>query len=305
MTAIRDFAAPRRIVVTTDFSDAAGAVWPQAFWMAERFGAAIDVLHVVAQDWTHLSAEAATMSGPSYSEWLLEGATAQMEDWIPTDIPEGVTVTSAVREHASTVGGVVAYLDEKPADVVMMATHGRGFLGRLFLGSVARRLISDGAVPMWCVHVGKGRPRATFETPERVLVATDFSHASREAFLAAVSFAREIGAQVTLAHVIHVELPPVLDQNGVSVFMADHELEPRLLERLDAFVTASGVSHPDQIELAVLEGKPAQSLAAYANDEADIGLIALARRGAHRHPFGMGSTTDRLLHDTKVPVLLF
>ena len=292
----------KRIVVTTDFSEASSAVWPQALWLARRYEVPIEIVHVVAQDWTHLVPEATGAAMPTRLDWLLDGAKAQLEMWMP-DV-EGVDVIRTAIENPSTVRGIVEHLEVNPADVLMIGTHGRGFLGRLVLGSVARRVIAESPVPVWCMHASKGLP-STFGTPKRVLLATDFSETSREALRRAIAFAREFGAEVTVAHSIHVELPPLLDTEGVSSFATDRDLEARLMERLDDFVTKTGVENPQSIELAVLEGRPGDTLARLAREQDDIGLIALARRGAHHHPFGVGSTVDRLLHETMVPVLLF
>jgi nucleotide-binding universal stress UspA family protein len=45
------------------------------------------------------------------------------------------------------------------ADVVVMGTHGHTWLGRLFLGSVAQRVITSSTVPVLTVRTARRAPR--------------------------------------------------------------------------------------------------------------------------------------------------
>ena len=60
---------------------------------------------------------------------------------------EGHTVTAEVRQGivADEVQKVAA---EQQVDVIAMATHGRGGLGRIFLGSVAERVLQEAERPL-------------------------------------------------------------------------------------------------------------------------------------------------------------
>jgi nucleotide-binding universal stress UspA family protein len=46
--------------------------------------------------------------------------------------------------------------DERQASLIAMATHGRGGLGRLLLGSVAQRVLNRARVPLLLIHPDQG-----------------------------------------------------------------------------------------------------------------------------------------------------
>lgn len=47
---------------------------------------------------------------------------------------------------------ILAYEEETKPDLVVMATHGRGDLNRLMIGSVAERVVQAGTVPVLMVR---------------------------------------------------------------------------------------------------------------------------------------------------------
>jgi nucleotide-binding universal stress UspA family protein len=53
-------------------------------------------------------------------------------------------------------GAVVAEAREWPADVIVMGTHGRGAIGRGFLGSVADHVIRRADCPVVTLRAGQG-----------------------------------------------------------------------------------------------------------------------------------------------------
>ena len=83
-----------------------------------------------------------------------------MRDWIHRFNeagPDGLRVTSrAVAGSPSTAIAAVAH--EEDADLIAMATHGRGGLGRLIMGSVADATLQETTVPVMLVRPSAARP---------------------------------------------------------------------------------------------------------------------------------------------------
>lgn len=93
----------------------------------------------------------------------------------------------------------------------------------------------------------------------RVLFPTDFSASAEEAGRVAGEMAREYGATL---HVVHV-VPPVTDPSGSA-------------ERLSK--AAGSMAWPGHVETALLSGRPAREIVAYARDKR-IDLIVLGTHG--------------------------
>jgi nucleotide-binding universal stress UspA family protein len=56
---------------------------------------------------------------------------------------------------------IVTIARQNDVDVIMLATHGRGGLDRLFMGSVADRVIQNAPCPLFVVPIPEERRPAT------------------------------------------------------------------------------------------------------------------------------------------------
>src|ERR1043166_2445038 len=111
------------------------------------------------------------------------------------------------------------------ADLVVMATHGRGAVGRLWLGSVADYCVRNLSVPVLLIH-----PQDETAEPEKpafhsILVGLDLSAESEAVLEPVIALARLTGGYVTLLHV----LEPVLGVMDPSVPFPV-PIDPGLLE---------------------------------------------------------------------------
>jgi nucleotide-binding universal stress UspA family protein len=137
-----------RILYATDFSPASRRAWPWAQALAERTGAAVDVLHVLLEvvpdrhvDPTFLAqaAERIRRDAQESAESLLESCGFP-RDRVRVHFGHGVEA-EAIAHWAASTG----------ADLIVMGTHGRTGLLRLALGSVARRVLHAAPCPVLTV----------------------------------------------------------------------------------------------------------------------------------------------------------
>lgn len=153
----------KTILLTTDGSELAQAAVPHALHLASTAGEAtivgVTVIDTVAQilaqaspsGWGYYgggiaveSAEAAVAAEREEAEGTLAALTAQLE-------AAGVTVRTCVIEgHPGTA--IVDAAAREHADVIVMATHGRGGLGRAVLGSVADHVVRHAPCPVLLVR---------------------------------------------------------------------------------------------------------------------------------------------------------
>jgi nucleotide-binding universal stress UspA family protein len=149
----------RHILVPTDFSDPADRAWRYARSLARLFKCRLHVLHVVAPPYL-------------YDGWGTEGAALPM--WklmaeIEGDAKKRLeklasrpVLTSAVT--GSVVEEILKYVSKHRIDLVVMGTHGRGFVEHALLGSVAERVVQRSPVPVLTVR-GKMHPTTPARRP--------------------------------------------------------------------------------------------------------------------------------------------
>lgn len=137
----------RRIVVPTDFGDAAKRAADIAADLAERSRGCVNLVHV----WGVPPSYAEALSWP-YEE--LESSARKALDEEAARIREShagveVTVSLAMGEPWEVLSHCIT---EKDVDLVVIGTHGRKGLPRLWLGSVAERVVRASPVPVLTVH---------------------------------------------------------------------------------------------------------------------------------------------------------
>ena len=138
----------KRILLPTDFSDTAQHALGYAREMAERFGAEVHVLHVVAdptpQDWA-VGAAALVVSD------LLKTWEADAERHLAEVSLDGVETVRAIRVgHAFYE--ILQYATDNAIDMIVMGTHGRGPVKHLLLGSVAEKVVRKAPCPVLTVR---------------------------------------------------------------------------------------------------------------------------------------------------------
>ncbi|MDG5767960.1 universal stress protein [Balneolales bacterium ANBcel1] len=90
--------------------------------------------------------------------------------------------------------------ESEDADILVMTTHGRSGFSRLFLGSVTERVVRFSKAPVLLVEKeSKIKPLSS------ILLTTDFSDHSLQAFDYARSLVKQTGAQIHLVHLISMD----------------------------------------------------------------------------------------------------
>lgn len=130
----------KRLLVTLDGSKAAERVLPYVRAVAARFGSEVLLLAVAEE-------LAGGRRTDRLQQYLTDVAGSLQEEGFHVD----VMVTG--NEPARTI---VETCDAADADLIMMATHGRGGLDRLLLGSVADQVVRHSGRPVFLVPI-RGR----------------------------------------------------------------------------------------------------------------------------------------------------
>ncbi len=195
--------AIKNILFPTDFSERSAIALPFAARLARRYGAKVYVVHAISSETPPV------VSGdlPPISQWKIseqEMAILDRSDLLREVEYETILGQGDLWEVLSHA--IRAY----EADLVVMATHGRGGFKRLILGSVAEEVVREAPCPV--LTIGPEVPSAeTAHQVGHVLFATDFRPGSLAALMYAVFFAEENGADLTLLHVAEAPRGGVLD----------------------------------------------------------------------------------------------
>jgi nucleotide-binding universal stress UspA family protein len=139
-----------------------------------------------------------------------------------------------------------------------------------------------------------------------IVLTTDFSPTSRQAFPAALAVAEKFGSRIFLVYVDEERLPPFIgDFPGIDGFSTVEILEnhKRMAAAELERVARSELAGAAEVEPVMLAGTPHREIVEFAGSRgADLIVMATHGRGFITHAL-MGSTTERVLRNAPCPVL--
>lgn len=290
----------RTILVPLDGSPFAEQALPWALSLARRAGAALDLVrgHVL-----YALAQPAAAWAPF--DPVAEADAKQAERAYLDEIARRLTGAAPVEVRKSLVDGyetegILKRAQDGRADLVVMATHGRGPVGRFFLGSVADVLVRETSVPVLLVRPnGDAANLLPGPAVSNVLVPLDGSRLAEQALGPAAELARLLLAPCTLLR--------VLEPFGLAAGPAPPE-EVRCaaagayLETVADRLRGHGL--PVQTQVAA-DGHPARAILseARARQGTVIALATHGRSGISR--VVLGSVADQMLRAAPGPVLVY
>jgi nucleotide-binding universal stress UspA family protein len=187
----------------------------------------------------------------------------------------------AICEEATRIG----------ADLVIMATHGRGTAGRLWHGSVADYVVRHLTVPVLLVHSEREGRRLADLAALGILVALDLSPGAEAILEPVETLARLLEAPVTLMHVM---VGPVYQVGKRAA------LEGRL-EKIAAPLRQRGLD----VSTTVTTGVNVPWAIREALEDSRFGLVAMTTHGAGGlRRMWAGSVATKVVEAAVKPVLI-
>jgi nucleotide-binding universal stress UspA family protein len=150
----------RTVLHATDFSDSSAAAFRVACTLARAYDARLVVIHVQPAPATVRQVGRSILDEDARREELLR----QMHDSWPEAGPARLEYRVLTGDPAEEV---LRAAHEDPCDILVLGTHGRRGLSRLFLGSVAEGVLRHAACPVVTVRAGAavgGEPVAVGRT---------------------------------------------------------------------------------------------------------------------------------------------
>ena len=278
----------KRIMVPVDFSEPSKKAVNYGLSLASEFESRLLLAHIAPFD-----------SG------LYDKAKAQLLQLVPADWRarldfEIVVKAGDIREE------LLATVEEKEIDLVVMGSRGRSYFERMLLGSVTERLLRKLHVPILTVsHLD---PEREIHTPgpvplHRIVYATDLSEASEAGLEFSIRLAHGLDAHLTVVHVVQA-VDIALHGMETASFMPDYAAEARVqaterLSKLIALVSDGSVP----ITTVVAEGVPYGAINRISEqNHADLIVINLQGKGMLERAL-LGTTAERVIRTAHVPVL--
>lgn len=198
------------------------------------------------------------------------------------------------------VDGLLKRQHDKPADLIVMTTHGRGPVSRAFLGSVADELIRQAPVPLLLVrpHALASEPTAPLVT--HMLIPLDGSPLAEEVLPPALELANLLEARCTLLRVIESSDAPSVHTSCRPC--APQEAEAMAyLESIARRARAGGL----RVDTRVATARHVAQSIVEQSQKWPGHVIALAThgRGGLRRML-LGSVADKVIRASTVPVLV-
>jgi nucleotide-binding universal stress UspA family protein len=136
------------ILVPTDFGDAAGHALDMAVALAEKFDAEITLMHAVPVP-TSMYPYSDALYLPPVEEWTA-AAQKTLNDAL-VELRRRYARCKGVVVADEPAAAILAMAKKRHADVIVMGTHGRRGLSRVFLGSVAEKTVRLADIPVLTV----------------------------------------------------------------------------------------------------------------------------------------------------------
>ena len=139
--------ALKRILVPHDFSDTSSEAVRYAIALARNFSARLYFLHV-GHD---AVAEFETEFPIGLDDALDDGVRERLLRIVTPLEKADLNPEFAVRP-GTPAAEIVRYAEDEDIDLIVMGTHGRGFVGHMVLGSVAERVVRTAPCPVLTVR---------------------------------------------------------------------------------------------------------------------------------------------------------
>lgn len=309
-----------RILVPLDGSVAAEEALPVAADLARTSRGSIHLLTVVKSP---IDLGEADDFDPLLREQEIETGTAVASDYLRTVVAlpvlDGIQVTTEI-DPGLAPQYILAAARSGEFDLTVLSSHGRTGFKRWVLGSVAHTLAHESTIPTLVLRENEPATllaRADAARPLRTLVPLDGSPLAESALAPAAYLVAGLAARSEL-HLTQVVKPVQnsakesvensLDAEGrarASTYLA------QVAERWQAMAKEFGISlsysvaFGTDVASALLSQAEAGEQGQGIADSTSCDLIVISTHGRHGlERRVMGSVTERVLNNTKLPVLI-
>jgi nucleotide-binding universal stress UspA family protein len=294
----------KSILVPLDGSAFAEQAIPLALGIAEQTGAVLNLVHVI------VPAEVLDPYDALYSaDVSLKWRKLDKHQYL-TDIVDKIAARSSALVASRVIDGraVPRSLNKIPganADIVVMATHGRGTLRRLWSGSVAHSLLQQMSVPVLLIPGTQAPLTIGAKTIDHILLPFDGAEVSEKVLKPFMDLGIFPAAQHTLLHAV-----PMLPKHVIRGYTLRTEWVPSRRSWISGMQYLHPLARSLRVQGRHVHTKVASSdepfwqVAIRSAEQDDVGLIAIAYR--RQWPLARllwPSTSEYLFRHSTRPIL--
>jgi nucleotide-binding universal stress UspA family protein len=316
----------QRILVPVDGSKRAERAIPVATRIARACGGTVILVRVVnaaSEFWPSLAGE------PTLLKSVVDADQAAADEYL-SGIKRASELAGIPLETQIVFGGagsaILAVAESAQADLIVLCSHGYTGMTRWALGSVAEKVARSAPIPVLVLREGgpvPARPHPDVTRPLRALVALDGSVLAKAALEPAASLIAALATPAQgVLHLVRVVKPVSPDSEEKDPEECEHFLhKAKTYLSTTAEHLREGLVAPAVADLTLpvtwsvaLDTDVAEGIVRLAENGEDAegagvfgrcDVIAMAthgRSGIRR--WAMGSITERVLHATKLPLLI-
>ncbi|TVR30690.1 MAG: universal stress protein [Balneolaceae bacterium] len=308
----------KRILVPTDFSEGSETAYPVAHKLALKFGAEIDMIHVVPSIKSFIKFMASDMD-MEYTDKLVSDAKQRIESAM-SNFEEESKGEYFIKMDRKPWNSLLEHIQNRDYDLVVMGAIG-GHETKMKRGGVTQQTIRNSPVPVLAVDSEMMRRGVN-----KILVPTDGSELSFMALRSAAIMAEAFGSEITLFYVsemstglsdtahfvpnkikkdeVYQELIKKIEKYIVRNSGRDFTLErgDKLFE--DVLLIRSGDKmKPIALKTVIITGFSASyEIENYAEENSDLVVMATHGYSGFAHVF-LGSVTEKVLQHVNKPVM--
>jgi nucleotide-binding universal stress UspA family protein len=167
--------------------------------MAQRFGARITLMSVVAPFWQAASGDLSGALMVDMAE-LKRDAELRLNGAFTREFAD--LKVDRVAEIGDPAETITSYAHNQGADLIMMPTHGYGPFRSLLLGSVTAKVLHDAQCPVWTATHVEDPPVLSHAAGRNILCAIDATPKSSPLMEWAAEYAKVTGGTLRLVHVV-------------------------------------------------------------------------------------------------------
>ena len=187
-------------------------------------------------------------------------------------------------------------------DLVIVGTHSRSQVARMFFGSTSRKLARFCPVPVWIAQAGEIRD------VREIAVATDFSETAFQATQSAVSLAQALQARLFVVHALEFPFESYMRTAGVDdaeIQQARVKLTDEAREHLQKeLMRTDARALPHGFKMEVIEGNPDHAIPDFvARNGVDLLVIGTVGRSGLSGML-LGNTAERILSHLQSSLLV-
>jgi nucleotide-binding universal stress UspA family protein len=217
-----------------------------------------------------------------------------------SDISRILPIEVAVNEKGSVRKDAQLLIERarsKHADLIVLATHARKGLDRLFMGSFAETLALYSSIPILTVNPS-GKMR---ETIRSLLFPTNFAPYFRPAFERTVQLAKEWDAAITLFYQEPILARPLMTPEIETHIAQEVEWREGIAREWEQWACSQGVR-----TVSIIQNRPDYLVSSICalGEERNFDLVVMTTDATPTGVLLLGSATRQVLRQSSCPVLV-